>query len=71
MKQGEFGPWVKLNFGLSQKHANRYMAFAHATSDGQIGRFGTFSDFMREEGGDPGYKSFYEQSDRQAWAPVC
>jgi hypothetical protein len=30
------------------------MAFARATSDGQISRFGNFSEFMREEGGDPG-----------------
>ena len=31
------------------------MAFARATSDTQNQRFGNFSEFMREEGGDPGY----------------
>jgi hypothetical protein len=58
LKHGEFGPWIKRNFGISQQHASRYMAYAHATADTQNSRareFSTFSEFMREEGGDPSY----------------
>jgi hypothetical protein len=57
MKHGQFGPWIKVNFNITIQHARRYMAFAEATS-GEKERarsFSTFSDFMRKEGGDPGY----------------
>lgn len=31
------------------------MAFARATRGGQISRYENFSQFMREDGGDPGH----------------
>lgn len=55
LTHGEFGPWIKRNFALSQQHAARYMAFARATSGKHISRYENFSEFMREDGGDPGY----------------
>lgn len=64
LKHGEFGPWLKRNFGLSFTHASRYMAFARATSGGQISRFDNFSDFMRKEGGDATYGKVVR---RQTW----
>ena len=33
MKQGEFGPWAKRNFGISADQSQRYMALARTTSD--------------------------------------
>jgi hypothetical protein len=64
MKQGEFRPWIKKHFGLSDTHASRYMAYARATSGAQNARFENFSDFMRKEGGDPTYGKVTRQ---QAW----
>jgi hypothetical protein len=58
LARGEFGPWLKRHFNIGYAHAERYMAFARATDDTQNPRvrgFSSFSDFMRKEGGDPGY----------------
>jgi hypothetical protein len=67
LEHGEFGPWLTRNFELSERHARRYMEFARATSNIENGRarpFSTFSEFMREEGGDPGYGKVVR---KQAW----
>jgi hypothetical protein len=58
LSQGDFEPWIKRNFNISPRHARRYMSFARATADRENGRarpFVSFSEYMREEGGDPGY----------------
>jgi hypothetical protein len=58
MPHGEFGSWIKLHFNIGKQHAHRYMKFASATRDNEKSRtrdFSSFSDFMRKEGGDPGY----------------
>jgi Protein of unknown function (DUF3102) len=44
MAHGEFGPWIKRNFNLSQQHASRYMAFARATAGKHISRYENFSE---------------------------
>jgi hypothetical protein len=55
LPHGQWQAWVKGNFSLSPSHATRYMAFARATAGAQNDRFESFSQFMREEGGDPRY----------------
>jgi len=55
MTHGEFGIWLTRNFKLSAVHARRYMRYARATADGENGRYESFSDFMRKDGGDPTY----------------
>jgi hypothetical protein len=55
LARGEFGLWIKRNFKLTSRHAERYMAFARATDGTQNRRYDNFSDFMRQDGGDPGY----------------
>jgi hypothetical protein len=63
LSHGEFGPWIKRNFNISQGHASRYMSFAHATRDTQNSRYENFSDFMRKDGGDPGYGKVVRKQD--------
>lgn len=55
MARGEFISWITRNFKISKQHAARYMAFARATAGEQKSRYETFSEFMREDGGDRGY----------------
>lgn len=52
---GGFEDWIERNFGLSGRHARRYMDLARATSDGQIGRtrpFASLREFERHTGSD-------------------
>jgi hypothetical protein len=51
---GEFEPWIKRNFGITPRHARRYMEFARATSNttenGPTGPFSSLEQFRRHLG---------------------
>jgi hypothetical protein len=57
LSQGDFEPWIRAKFKISPRHARRYMGFARATANIDFGRARpqSFSEYMREEGGDAGY----------------
>lgn len=55
MKHGEFGPWLKRHFAISYPHAMRYMKLVTIETTSRNREFSNFSEFMRAEGGDPGY----------------
>ena len=63
LAHGQFQPWLKRHFSVSQKHAARYMAYARATDGGQNSRYENFSDFMRKDGGDAGYGRVVRRKD--------
>jgi hypothetical protein len=66
MARGDFEPWIKHTFKISPVHARRYMGFARATADRENDRvraFSSFSEYMREEGGDPGYGKVTRKKD--------
>src|SRR3972149_4570731 len=47
---GEFGAWIKRNFGVSPSHASHYMNLAKATEGENLGapKFSSLSDFVRQ-----------------------
>src|SRR5215475_2896034 len=51
MKHGEFGPWIKRHFRITERQARHYMALARATGGAQSGSalpFSSLSDFIRQ-----------------------
>jgi len=66
MKHGEFLPWVKLNFGISQDQANRYMTFAKTLNGENPLRsgFSSLSAAIRATS-DPTYNT--AESKRPSW----
>lgn len=55
MNHGEFGPWIKRNFGISPAHASNYMKLARATADTQNlagAKFSSLDDFRRRHLGE-------------------
>lgn len=56
MKHGEFRPWIKRNFNLSERQATNYIKLAQATQGNQKGKaqYRSMNDFLRQTG-DAGY----------------
>ena len=50
LAHGEFGPWVKLHFNVSLRHAQRYMQLADHVRDQKrpAGHFSSLKDFIEQ-----------------------
>jgi hypothetical protein len=54
LKHGEFGPWIKRNFNITERHAQFYVSLAIATRGDEkrsADRFSSLRDFLRWTGG--------------------
>lgn len=50
LQHGEFGPWIKRNFGISKVTASHYMKLARATAGEKLSaaNFSSMNDFIRK-----------------------